>query len=142
LLPPKPKNEMKQEPKFLKKKHGIPLETAKKYIKDFRKKYAIHNKEGLPYSESFNKQSILDLFNQPDCVGLRIFSGLKETKNKEEIVFVLMGVDSQNKAIVGNVQSVNLKAVEANTENENPVALDDAQRHPPADDGSEEMLNG
>lgn len=59
----------------------------------------------LPVAEAFNKRSILSLLQAPDCVGLRIYHGVKTGKTNELRV-IIVGVNSKGNDILIDQGSV------------------------------------
>ena len=55
------------------------------------------NLDLLPYNETFEKDQIISMLDNPDCIGLRIYYGMDTTKKLHAI---LVGVDSENKDIL------------------------------------------
>jgi hypothetical protein len=51
----------------------------------------------IPLSETFNKQSLLDLLKDSTNVGIRIYYGIKPGSNRNEMRLMLVGVNSQGK---------------------------------------------
>ena len=130
---------MKQTTDLLTKKHDLELELAKKYIKDFRIAFPADNKEGFPHSETFNKTAIMKLLNHADCTGLRIFSGLKKEATKQEVVFILMGINKDGKNIISTQSSPGIQAKAMNTESPDSAAQENGSRNPPFDDDSDSL---
>ncbi|MDE3249618.1 MAG: hypothetical protein KGO82_13205 [Bacteroidota bacterium] len=49
-------------------------------------------------SEGFNKKALLDLLNNKDCVGIRIYYGIaKEKTGKKALKMIIVGTNSQGK---------------------------------------------
>jgi hypothetical protein len=118
------------------KKHDLDLKIAKKYIQDFRNKFPDGHKDGFPHSEAFNKAAILKLLNHPECVGLRIFNGLKTEAHKQEIVFILMGVDNNGKNILSTHTSLKINA---ETDSGDSPAQENGTKCPPFDDDTQSL---
>jgi len=105
--------------------HLIPLSQAVAMTKKFRQyidtvmlpQYG--GKYLVPKSETFDKNSILDLLNQPGCSSLRIYYGMTDDLN---IHAVLIGVDADDKDMV--------EGVAAMTDNADAVILEEAIRCP------------
>jgi hypothetical protein len=51
----------------------------------------------FPFSEAFNKKSVIDLMKDPKCIGLRIYYGSTaiDAKGQQEIRMILVGVDEK-----------------------------------------------
>lgn len=71
------------------------------------------SKEILPQAELFNKQDVLDLFNQEDCQGLRVYYSMDESQNFH---LLLVGADSEGEDII---------------DPNDPQILDEGERCPP-----------
>lgn len=52
-------------------------------------------------SEGFNKKALLDLLNNKECVGIRIYYGIakEEKTGKKALKMIILGTDSQGKDI-------------------------------------------
>ncbi len=70
--------------------HSINLTEAAALTKAYR--------DSIPAGETiahcFGKKAILDLLNQPDCVGLRIYYGINSANGAKELV--ITGVNAQD----------------------------------------------
>lgn len=55
------------------------------------------SKDILPQAEFFDKQDVLDLLNQDDCQGLRVYYSMDEAHNFH---LLLVGVDSEGEDII------------------------------------------
>lgn len=81
--------------------HFISRSTIDQYKKDFQAandSQAIKNPSlHIPVSEAFNKPAVLELLKDPQCVGIRIYYGVKKGQRRNEIRVILVGVDSQGK---------------------------------------------
>ena len=81
----------------------IPLYDAVVMTRDFKTNREVilgpiyQNLDLIPYNETFEKNKILDMLGNPDCVGMRIYYGMDTTKKLHAL---LVGVDSQNKDIL------------------------------------------
>jgi hypothetical protein len=63
----------------------------------------------FPVSEAFNKKGILSLLKAPDCVGIRIYYGVKpggQNGEKNELRQIIVGVDSNGKDILIDESSI------------------------------------
>jgi hypothetical protein len=49
----------------------------------------------IPFSEAFNKKTIIELLQIPDCVGIRILYGIKQNGDTNNVRLVLVGVNSK-----------------------------------------------
>lgn len=52
----------------------------------------------IPFSEAFNKPSVLELMKHPDCIGIRVYYGATATSDKtgkQDIRLILVGVDKK-----------------------------------------------
>ena len=89
--------------------HFISDETITAYKKDFQNQRdslkRILPGFSLPVAEAFNKRSILSLLQAPDCVGIRIYHGVKTGKTKE-LRAIIVGVDSKGNDILIDRSSV------------------------------------
>lgn len=81
--------------------HFIPRATIDQYKRDFivandsqaLKNPALH----IPVSEAFNKPALLEILKDPNCVGIRVYYGVKKGQRRNEVRLILVGVDSQGK---------------------------------------------
>lgn len=55
------------------------------------------SKDILPQAERFDKQHVLDLLNQENCEGLRVYYSMDESQNFH---MLLVGVDSEGEDII------------------------------------------
>ena len=89
--------------------HFIPENQIKEYKAAFKTQRdsltIIYPSLLVPESEAFNKRALLSLLKAPDCVGIRIYHGVK-TGRKNEIRLVLVGVDSKGQDILIDKGSV------------------------------------
>ncbi len=96
------------EPGLSERKHRISLQTAKTYVKYYKKyKSAIlatgtTSDETLPNCETFNATAVRELLNQVGCDGFRIYFGMDTTK---KVRLVLVGVDKYGKDITYSATS-------------------------------------
>jgi hypothetical protein len=81
-----------------KENHKINLEEAAKLTSNYRNQF----ESGKKYikGEAFGKNAIIDMLNQPNCVGTRIYYGLK---NDGTQCLVLVGVDADGNDLVDGV---------------------------------------
>ena len=70
-------------------------------------------KDILPQAEMFEKQHILDLLNQDDCQGLRVYYSMDDAQNFH---MLLVGVNSEGEDIIDSNE---------------PLILDEGERCPP-----------
>jgi hypothetical protein len=81
--------------------HFIPIDLIEKYQADFkRQRDSLQRKQpgfSIPFSEAFNKKAIIELLQIPNCVGIRVLYGIKQTGNSSDARLILVGVDSQGK---------------------------------------------
>jgi hypothetical protein len=111
-------------------KHGISAATAKKYISAFQQKFTAADVNALSYYESFNKEAILKLINKDDCIGLRIYNGLKTKAGKKEVVFVLMGINKDGSDVMSGAKiKANFVEPKDDGDDEDPAA-NNGQRPP------------
>ncbi len=79
--------------------HFIPLAQIKAYEAAFagERDSLLKLRPGfsVPLSEAFNKQSIIELLQIPDCVGIRILYGVKKNGDSSSVRLVLVGVNSK-----------------------------------------------
>jgi hypothetical protein len=79
--------------------HFIPRGTIDEFEAAFKKQREQLQQlsQGLfiPYSETFNKQSMIALLQIPDCVGLRILYGVSQKDSTNTIRLMLVGVNSK-----------------------------------------------
>jgi hypothetical protein len=80
----------------------IPYEEAKKLIERYRQNWQNIPTSGyansLSLSETFSAEAFRKLLDQPGCVGVRIYYGMKEDL---KICAILVGVDVQDRDMVG-----------------------------------------
>lgn len=82
------------------KNHFIPKKSIKVYEKDFdsvRKDLVKSFPElNIPTSETFNKASIVQYFQDTTVVGLRFYYGIKpDTAKRKSLRLIIVGVDSK-----------------------------------------------
>jgi len=73
----------------------ITRKQAREWVARFRKE-----NEGNPkvlYSETFDKDLIQELLNEPGCAGIRIFNSIDD---EGQLQFILVGVDKKGKNIL------------------------------------------
>jgi hypothetical protein len=79
--------------------HFIPVDKIKAYEDTFRLEREILQKiqPGLfiPFSETFNKQSVIDVLQLKDCVGMRVLYGLTKKGDSSSVRLILVGVNSK-----------------------------------------------
>jgi hypothetical protein len=79
--------------------HFIPVDQIKKYEDTFKLEREVLQKlqPGLfiPFSETFNKQSVIDILQLKDCVGMRILYGLSKKGDSSSVRLILVGVNSK-----------------------------------------------
>ena len=89
---------------FLGNDHSISLEEAKKMVKKFRAdkdkivKDEYKGKHLLSNCESFDRKDFDILLRREDCVGLRIYYGMKDGSDKVHAIIV--GFDEEGKDIL------------------------------------------
>lgn len=108
--------------------HFIPQSLAHEYLTTFKLQQqdslSQKAKALIPESEAFNKRALLSLLKAPDCVGLRIFHGIKKGANgaRDEIRLVIVGVDSKGNDIYIDDSSILSAKVSGS-----PVAVENGQ---------------
>jgi hypothetical protein len=79
--------------------HFIPADQIKAYEDTFKLQREVLKKlqPGLfiPFSETFNKQSVIDILQLKDCVGMRILYGLTKKGDSSSVRLILVGVNSK-----------------------------------------------
>jgi hypothetical protein len=79
--------------------HFIPVDQIKAYEDTFRLEREVLQKlqPGLfiPFSETFNKQSVIDILQLKDCVGMRVLYGLSKKGDSSSVRLILVGVNSK-----------------------------------------------
>jgi hypothetical protein len=79
--------------------HFIPVDQIKAYEDTFKLEREILQKiqPGLfiPFSETFNKQSVIDVLQLKDCVGMRVLYGLTKKGDSSSVRLILVGVNSK-----------------------------------------------
>jgi hypothetical protein len=79
--------------------HFIPLDQIKIYQDAFNieRDTLLKLQPGLslPLSEAFNKKAIIELLKNPECVGIRVAYGIKQSGNYNEMRLIITGVDTQ-----------------------------------------------
>lgn len=79
--------------------HYIPRDSIEVYRKRFAQDRdtlkAVAPYLFIPFSEAFNKRSIVDLLKDPECVGIRVYYGstAMETDGQQDVRLILVGVD-------------------------------------------------
>jgi len=55
----------------------------------------------IPFSEAYNKRSLLELMKDPTCVGIRVYYGATAVKadGKQDLRLILVGVDKLGKDV-------------------------------------------
>ncbi|MEP6746923.1 MAG: hypothetical protein ABJB86_04325 [Bacteroidota bacterium] len=92
--------------------HFIPEALEKEYLSAFKAQQDSFNVKNpsllIPVAEAFNKPALLSLLKAKDCVGLRIYHGIKKGGRgvKDEIRLVIVGVDSKGNDILIDSGSV------------------------------------
>ncbi|MFN8166937.1 MAG: hypothetical protein U0X76_12450 [Bacteroidia bacterium] len=66
---------------------------------ELTKRYRDNNPSGCQLGEYFSKDSILELLNQPGCVGIRVYFGYDESKIFK---LVVVGVDENEDDQIGD----------------------------------------
>ena len=84
---------------FGKKNHFIEKGTIEEFKKNFtvvKDSLTLCNRNlFIPTSEAFNKPGVVKILEDPKCVGLKIYYGVKKGANRNEIRLILVGVDAQ-----------------------------------------------
>jgi hypothetical protein len=79
--------------------HFIPVDEIKAYEDTFRLEREVLQKLQpgffIPFSETFNKQSVIDVLQIKDCVGMRILYGLTKKGDSSSVRLILVGVNSK-----------------------------------------------
>jgi hypothetical protein len=79
--------------------HFIPVDQIKAYEDTFRLEREVLQKIQpgffIPFSETFNKQSVIDVLQLKDCVGMRVLYGLTKKGDSSSIRLILVGVNSR-----------------------------------------------
>lgn len=79
--------------------HFIPLDQIKAYQQAFNIErdtlLKLRPNLSLPQSEAFNKQAIIEILKDPQCVGIRVSYGIKQTGAANEMRLIITGVDAQ-----------------------------------------------
>jgi hypothetical protein len=92
--------------------HFIPVDQASQMTQRHRdnKEKVIHtdfrSKDVLPLCETFNKQLFLQLCNQADCVGIRIYYGMDSDMKVHAII---VGVDANGADLLPAPSAANAK---------------------------------
>lgn len=94
--------------------HQITLEQAIQMTTSYRSA----KPDGMPNAETFTKESVLTLLQQPDCVSFRIYYGRKEDNT---IHAILVGVNTVGEDILSIM----------NEEETEGIILEEGQRCPP-----------
>jgi hypothetical protein len=81
--------------------HFIPIAQMDEFRKAFQpERDSISSRIGtyIPESEAFNKEWLLKVLKDPNCVGLKIYYGVKgKTERGNEMRLMIVGVDEQGK---------------------------------------------
>ncbi|WP_462249750.1 hypothetical protein [Ferruginibacter sp.] len=119
--------------------HFIPLAQIKAYEAAFasERDSLLKFRPGfsIPLSEAFNKQSIIELLQIPDCVGIRILYGIKKNGDSSSVRLVLVGVNSKGENLYLSEQKP------GRTTNETATA-DSAGRQMKTAESSDEEVGG
>lgn len=79
--------------------HFIPLDQIKAYQQAFNVErdtlLKLRPNLSLPLSEAFNKQAIIEILKNPECVGIRVSYGIKQIGVNNEVRLIITGVGSQ-----------------------------------------------
>lgn len=100
-------------------KHVISLQEAI----DMTSRYRSDPPDGMANSETFNKESVLAVLQQPECVSLRIYYG---KKSDDSIHVILVGVDDKGADMIQSTE----------------IILEEGQRCPPDCPSPPSPLNG
>lgn len=112
-------------------KHKISLEEAKKFTAGYRKEKAEFmtadkmNEKEAKKGGMFGKEDILDLLNQPGCVGMRYYYGRNDDGSKN---LVLVGVDKDNNDILPAEEKSAMAVMDSN---DNGIILERGLPCPP-----------
>jgi hypothetical protein len=102
-------------------KNTISFETAKAYIERFRSNRdnieVPEFKGSLSFSETFEVEAFKALVDQPGCVGVRIYYGMKDDL---KICAVIVGVNAENQDVVGDYRT-----------GERDIIIEDSELCPP-----------
>ncbi|MCE2732559.1 MAG: hypothetical protein LW821_04255 [Flammeovirgaceae bacterium] len=83
---------------------------SKKQAREWVARYRKEN-EGNPkvlYSETFDKNFIQELLNEPGCAGIRIYNSIDD---EGQLQFILVGVDKDGKNILPNNEETTTEPV-------------------------------
>jgi len=83
---------------------------SKKQAREWVARYRKEN-EGNPkvlYSETFDKEFIQELLNEPGCAGIRIYNSIDD---EGQLQFILVGVDKDGKNILPNNEETTTEPV-------------------------------
>jgi hypothetical protein len=92
-------------PKFKNMSEFISVNDASKMNADFRTirelmlQTTYQGNNTLPICETFDKEQVLEMLGQTDCVALRVYLGLNDDTR---VVAVLVGVNDEDEDILGN----------------------------------------
>jgi hypothetical protein len=79
--------------------HFIPVDQIKAYEDTFKLEREVLQRLQpgffIPFSETFNKQSVIDVLQIKDCVGVRILYGLTKKGDSSSVRLILVGVNSK-----------------------------------------------
>ncbi|MGF2413325.1 hypothetical protein [Ferruginibacter sp.] len=79
--------------------HFIPLEQIREYQAAFARErdslLKLRPTTSIPFSEAFNKKAIIEILQIPDCVGIKILYGIKQSGDSNSVRLILVGVDSR-----------------------------------------------
>ncbi len=79
--------------------HFIPVAQITAYEDSFKLEREVLQKIQpgffIPFSETFNKQSVIDILQLKDCVGMRILYGVSKKGDSSSVRLILVGVNSQ-----------------------------------------------
>ena len=78
------------------KNHRITLEYARQLTQNFKDL----NQDGITIGGLFDKESVMDVLNQPGCVALRYYNGINE---EDKTVLVILGVDQRGHDILNGI---------------------------------------
>lgn len=81
--------------------HFISMDQMDEFKKDFMiQKDSLSYKQPdlfVPASEAFNKNALLEILKNPECVGIRIYYGVKKGDKRNEFRLMLVGVNGESK---------------------------------------------
>jgi hypothetical protein len=122
--------------------HFIPLDQIKDYQAAFGRERdsLLKFRPGfsIPFSEAFNKKALIEILQIPDCVGVKVLYGIKQTGDSSSMRLILVGVDSRGNTLYlkDDQQSANAAAEKSSPKKDSAAPVQAAKVAPMLGDSS------